>query len=184
MSDRENSTKPELVSPEAMSSATISSLLKVLAGILIKEADSLEKVSMKNNRKINFHDEVKDFECRLIERALSVTSGSQLKAALLLGMKKSTLNGKIKLYNISIKQFVQAQSRGFSHGPFDDNTNHRVSGTPNRVQNFGSVNSPTRGEEISEILDRSSGDSSASSRLEDSPLRPRLGKTKIRVPGK
>ncbi len=49
---------------------------------------------------INFYDEVRRFEIDLIRRALHQTSGHQSRAARLLGMNATTLNSKIKTYNI------------------------------------------------------------------------------------
>ena len=51
-------------------------------------------------RGINFYDEVRRFEIDLIRRALIQTSGHQSRAARLLGMNATTLNSKIKTYNI------------------------------------------------------------------------------------
>lgn len=48
-----------------------------------------------------FSDEVRQFEVNLIRAALGRTSGSQTQAARLLGLKPTTLNAKIKRYNIS-----------------------------------------------------------------------------------
>jgi sigma-54 specific flagellar transcriptional regulator A len=47
-------------------------------------------------------DEVKRFESRLIREALAKTGGNQARAARLLGVKHTTLNAKIKRYQISI----------------------------------------------------------------------------------
>lgn len=49
---------------------------------------------------IDFYDEVQRFETHLIKMALSETNGNQAKAARLLGIKATTLNSKIKLFNI------------------------------------------------------------------------------------
>jgi len=49
----------------------------------------------------SFSDEVRQFEVSLIRAALGRTSGSQTQAARLLGLKPTTLNAKIKRYNIS-----------------------------------------------------------------------------------
>jgi transcriptional regulator with GAF, ATPase, and Fis domain len=49
---------------------------------------------------IDFYDEVQRFETHLIKMALAETSGNQAKAARLLGIKATTLNSKIKLFNI------------------------------------------------------------------------------------
>ncbi|GBC77564.1 Transcriptional regulatory protein ZraR [bacterium HR08] len=52
---------------------------------------------------ISFYDEVAKFEISLIRRALEITGGNQSRAARLLGMNTTTLNSKIKAYNISVK---------------------------------------------------------------------------------
>jgi len=49
---------------------------------------------------ISFYDEVSRFEIELIRRALELTNGHQSKAAKLLGMNNTTLNSKIKVYNV------------------------------------------------------------------------------------
>lgn len=51
-------------------------------------------------RGVNFYDEVKKFEIDLIRRALEQTGGHQSRAARLLGLNATTLNSKIKSYNI------------------------------------------------------------------------------------
>jgi DNA-binding NtrC family response regulator len=55
-------------------------------------------------RGVNFYDEVKRFEIDLIRRALEQTGGHQSRAARLLGLNATTLNSKIKSYNIHTKQ--------------------------------------------------------------------------------
>jgi DNA-binding NtrC family response regulator len=52
------------------------------------------------SRGINFYDEVRRFETDLIRRALDQTGGHQSRAARLLGLNATTLNSKIKSYNI------------------------------------------------------------------------------------
>ncbi|MEO7660324.1 MAG: sigma-54 dependent transcriptional regulator [Pyrinomonadaceae bacterium] len=52
-------------------------------------------------RGVSFYDEVKKFEIDLIRRALDQTGGHQSRAARLLGLNATTLNSKIKGYNIS-----------------------------------------------------------------------------------
>jgi DNA-binding NtrC family response regulator len=54
-------------------------------------------------RGINFYDEVRRFEIDLIRRALDQTGGHQSRAARLLGMNPTTLNSKIKTYNINLR---------------------------------------------------------------------------------
>lgn len=51
---------------------------------------------------ISFYDEVSRFEIELIRRALEITGGHQSRAAKLLGMNNTTLNSKIKVYNIKV----------------------------------------------------------------------------------
>jgi DNA-binding NtrC family response regulator len=55
------------------------------------------------SRGINFYDEVRRFEIDLIRRALDQTGGHQSRAARLLGMNPTTLNSKIKTYNINMR---------------------------------------------------------------------------------
>src|SRR5438552_9708545 len=52
---------------------------------------------------VNFYDEVRRFEIDLIRRALDQTGGHQSRAARLLGMNPTTLNSKIKTYNINLR---------------------------------------------------------------------------------
>ena len=66
----------------------------------VKSLGSLRKVEIENG--INFDDEVKSFEILLIEQALERTGGSQLHAARLLNLKHTTLNAKIKRYQIHL----------------------------------------------------------------------------------
>ena len=54
-------------------------------------------------RGINFYDEVRRFEIDVIRRALEQTNGHQSRAARLLGMNATTLNSKIKTYNIQLR---------------------------------------------------------------------------------
>ena len=54
-------------------------------------------------RGVNFYEEVKRFEIDLIRRALDQTAGHQSRAARLLGLNATTLNSKIKSYNITAK---------------------------------------------------------------------------------
>lgn len=49
---------------------------------------------------VSFYDEVNRFQIELIRRALEITGGHQSRAAKLLGMNTTTLNSKIRYYNI------------------------------------------------------------------------------------
>jgi len=55
------------------------------------------------SRGVNFYEEVKRFEIDLLRRALEQTGGHQSRAARLLGLNATTLNSKIKTYNITPK---------------------------------------------------------------------------------
>lgn len=66
----------------------------------VKSLGSMRKVEIQDG--INFDEEVKNFEILLIERALEQTGGSQLRAARLLNLKHTTLNAKIKRYDIRL----------------------------------------------------------------------------------
>jgi len=55
---------------------------------------------------LDFYDEVTRFEIDLINRALLHTGGHQVRAAKLLNLKVTTLNSKIKHYNINPNGFV------------------------------------------------------------------------------
>ena len=52
------------------------------------------------SRGVNFYDEVRKFEVDLIRRALDQTGGHQSRAARLFGLNATTLNSKIKSYNL------------------------------------------------------------------------------------
>jgi DNA-binding NtrC family response regulator len=64
----------------------------------------------------DFYEEVRRFEIYLIERALAQTKGVQKEAAKILKMRTSTLNQKIKLYNISSKYYAYQSTNGNGNG--------------------------------------------------------------------
>jgi DNA-binding NtrC family response regulator len=81
--------------------------LRHLALKLLLEAQALKEVPALDVRGgIDFYEEVKRFEVDLIQRALSFTRGNQVRAARLLKMKVTTLNTKIKHYDINIDVLV------------------------------------------------------------------------------
>jgi DNA-binding NtrC family response regulator len=68
---------------------------------LLQEVESLTVAAptgLKSGARLN--DEVRQFEMNLIRTALGRTAGSQTRAAKLLGLKLTTLNAKIKRYQI------------------------------------------------------------------------------------
>ena len=78
--------RPEVLNPE-------------LARQMIKDSDG-KSSTIDIAQGITFYDEVKSFEIDLIQRALEQTGGHQSRAAKLLGLNATTLNSKIKSYNI------------------------------------------------------------------------------------
>lgn len=66
-------------------------------------SSSLNAAAIDVGRGIDFYDEVRRFEIDLIRRALEQTGGHQSRAARLLGMNATTLNSKIKTYNIQLR---------------------------------------------------------------------------------
>lgn len=75
--------------------------LRELTQVLMEEVEELETVrSLDISHGINIYDEVRLYETALIRRALRLTGGNQKKAARLLGLLPSTLNDKIKRYQI------------------------------------------------------------------------------------
>lgn len=81
--------------------------LKELTLRLFREMQSIREVnSVSVENGVDFYDEVRRFEIDLIESALLQTGGHQGRAAKLLRLKVTTLNSKIKHYNISLAAFA------------------------------------------------------------------------------
>jgi DNA-binding NtrC family response regulator len=78
--------RPEVINPE-------------LAREMMKDSEGFSS-EIDIARGVNFYDEVKKFEVDIIRRALDQTGGHQSRAARLLGLNATTLNSKIKTYNI------------------------------------------------------------------------------------
>ena len=81
--------------------------LKELTLRLLREVQSITEVRTLNlEGGVDFYGEVSSFEVDLIKRALLLTAGHQGRAARLLNLKVTTLNSKIKHYNISLNGFA------------------------------------------------------------------------------
>jgi len=77
--------------------------VKQLAIKLLREVQSLREVEVRSlGAGVDFYVEVSRFEVDLIKCALMQTAGHQRQAAQLLNLKVTTLNSKIKHYNISL----------------------------------------------------------------------------------
>ena len=92
-------------SPETNSEPNVDVRLNTLRETVLQLLDEVESLAISRpvdiKRGARFSDEVRQFEVTLIRTALGRTSGSQIRAARLLGLKPTTLNAKIKRYNIA-----------------------------------------------------------------------------------
>ena len=92
-------------SPETNSETNVDVRLNTLRETVLQLLDEVESLAISRpvdiKRGARFSDEVRQFEVNLIRTALGRTSGSQIRAARLLGLKPTTLNAKIKRYNIA-----------------------------------------------------------------------------------
>ena len=83
---------------------TVDVRLNTLRETVLQLLDEVESLAISRPVDIkhgaHFSEEVRQFEVSLIRTALGRTSGSQTRAAKLLGLKPTTLNAKIKRYGI------------------------------------------------------------------------------------
>jgi DNA-binding NtrC family response regulator len=94
--------------PEANAESNIRTLREV--ALALSAAASALETSVEDDRQrvnvengIDLDDEVSRFESELIRRALVRTHGNQKRASVLLNLKPTTLNTKIKKYNIRVE---------------------------------------------------------------------------------
>lgn len=82
--------------------------LRELTLRLLREVQSIGEVHTVNLESgLDFYSEVSRFEVDLIKRALLQTAGHQGRAAKLLNLKVTTLNSKIKHYNLSLSGYAE-----------------------------------------------------------------------------
>ena len=85
--------------------------IRDLAATMLEESEALEHESelaqtsatiatLATNQSIDFFEEVRQFEIKLINRALELAGGNQARAAQLLGLGTTTLNYKVKTYGL------------------------------------------------------------------------------------
>jgi len=85
--------------------------LKELTLRLLREVQAITEVrTLSLEGGVDFYGEVSRFEVDLIKRALLQTAGHQGRAARLLNLKVTTLNSKIKHYNIALNGFANGYS--------------------------------------------------------------------------
>ena len=81
--------------------------LRELTFQLLRKMESIGEVQTPDIESgVDFYDEVSRFEIDLIKRALVQTGGHQRRAARLLNLRVTTLNSKIKHYNIRLVDSV------------------------------------------------------------------------------
>ena len=89
-------------------------IIRDLASELLGHSEALEHeaaladfaatvAGLGTNRTIDFYEEIRRFEVRLIRRALQLTGGNQARAARLLQLETTTLNHKVKRYGLAVK---------------------------------------------------------------------------------
>ena len=85
--------------------------IRDLAAELLEHTETLEHqgelaeasasiAALGSNSTIDFFEEVRQFEVRLLKRALDLAGGNQARAAQLLGLGTTTLNYKVKTYGL------------------------------------------------------------------------------------
>jgi len=90
--------------------------LRELTFKLLRKVESIGEVHTPDIESgIDFYDEVSRFEIDLIKRALLQTGGHQVQAAKLLNLKVTTLNSKIKHYEINPTGFGNVYSLVEAH---------------------------------------------------------------------
>jgi transcriptional regulator with GAF, ATPase, and Fis domain len=95
-------TAPTDESSESVTARNSIAALQELVLRLLSEVQCLNEASpLSIENGFDFYDEVSRFEIDLIKRALLQTGGHQVHAARLLNLKVTTLNSKIKHYQIS-----------------------------------------------------------------------------------
>jgi transcriptional regulator with GAF, ATPase, and Fis domain len=112
--EQETLASPDLSSQENEETPATRNNINTLRELVLRllcEVQSINEVNTLNiENGFDFYDEVSRFEIDLIKRALLQTGGHQVHAAKLLNLKVTTLNSKIKHYNISLSGFANVYS--------------------------------------------------------------------------
>jgi DNA-binding protein Fis len=103
---RGNVDSPDENSETTPSRNSIATLRELVLRLLCEVQGINETNTLIIGSGFDFYDEVSRFEIDLIKRALLQTGGHQVHAAKLLNLKVTTLNSKIKHYNISLSGFA------------------------------------------------------------------------------
>jgi DNA-binding NtrC family response regulator len=111
------STPQDLNDELTLAGSNITSL-RELTFKLLRKVESIGEVHTPDlEGGIDFYDEVSRFEIDLIRRALVQTGGHQRRAARLLNLGVTTLNSKIKHYNIRLVDSVCRYSLAEANEP-------------------------------------------------------------------
>lgn len=78
--------------------------LREIVFTLMTEIECLDRLAPKESTAVDLKDAVQQFEIELISAAMEKTRGNQSRAARLLGVKHTTLNAKLKRYQIRYSQ--------------------------------------------------------------------------------
>jgi Response regulator containing CheY-like receiver, AAA-type ATPase, and DNA-binding domains len=79
-------------------------VLKLISRALESKAENPTGILDFDHRNgVDFYEEVTKFEVDLLRQALLHTKGNQRAAARLLGLKATTLNSKVKAYNLDLR---------------------------------------------------------------------------------
>ena len=81
--------------------------LREVALVVLNGLKSFQPVGNQDDTKLNFKEQVAEFESRLILAALIRTGGNQRRAARELGIKVTTLNAKIKRHGIEVTSLAE-----------------------------------------------------------------------------
>jgi DNA-binding NtrC family response regulator len=88
-------------------------LLEQLVAELQQALESLSEIEISDiSQGLDFYEEVKRFEIELIKRALIFVDGHQRKAARLLNLNATTLNAKVRTYQIHMAHVVGPRCQG------------------------------------------------------------------------
>jgi DNA-binding NtrC family response regulator len=105
------STRPDEISAHRVMRANSATLryriadIRALISSLTAAVEDLDATDLPAlNEDFDFYGEVRRFEILLIRNALRVSGGSQIKAAKLLKLKATTLNTKLKTYQLHTYQ--------------------------------------------------------------------------------
>lgn len=102
----ESVAQPDESSEPSPPTSNITTLKEIVFRLLCEVQSIAEVHTLTLEGGLDFYDEVSRFEIDLIRRALLQTGGHQVQAAKLLNLKVTTLNSKLKHYNISPTGFA------------------------------------------------------------------------------